>query len=123
MKKVKRLLVILFALAILSSCVPNNEKYFNIKYLFGEWREGTVHDKYYEDGLGYTWDTSDDITEEEASPFKWTLSHDTLLQNHELWNGTIVPKIYLVTTLDSVNLVYQDLSGGTIHTYTKVTVP
>lgn len=123
MKKVKRLSVILFALFFLASCGPINEKYFNVKYLFGEWKEGTVHDKYFEDGTGYTWDTSDDVEEDEALPFKWTLSQDTLLLNHVLWNGAIVPKIYLVTTLDSLNLVYEDLAGGTIHQYHKVSVP
>ena len=124
MKKVKRLSVILFALALLSSCVPTEEKHYNVKLLIGEWVEGSLHDKYADDGTGYSWDTDDDITEEEALPFEWRLSYDTLQVNHIIqMTGAIVPKIYLVTTLDSANLVYEDLSGGTIHTYTKVTVP
>ena len=124
MKKVKTLSAILLTLSVLlCSCGPANEKYFNVKYLFGEWKEGTVHDKYSEDGTGHTWDTSDDIEEAEATPFEWRLSHDTLVQNHELWNGAIVPKIHIVTTLDSIRLECYDMVSGIEHHYTKVDLP
>lgn len=122
MKIKKAILVITLALA-LSSCVPIEEKHFDVKLLFGEWVEGTVHDKYYEDGNGYSWDTSDDISEEEASPFEWRLSYDTLQLNHLLWNGAIVPKVYIVTTLDSIQLDYYEFNTGVTHHYNKASKP
>lgn len=122
MKSKKAFLALLLAV-VLSACVPVEEKHFNVKYLFGEWTEGTVHDKYAEDGTGYSWDTSDDISEEEALPFEWSLSYDTLLVNHISWNGTISPKIYIVTALDSIHLDHYDLVSGEAHHFTKVTVP
>ena len=122
--KTRKLIFILFSLALLlSSCIPIEEKHFNVKYLFGEWIEGTVHDTYIDGGKGYSWDTSDDITEEDASPFEWRLSYDTLQVNHILWNGAIIPKIYIVTTLDSLQLEYYEFNTGLEHHYDKVSNP
>lgn len=121
--KIKKALLAISLALVLSGCVPVEEKHFNVKYLIGEWTEGTVHDKYREDGTGASWDTSDDYGEEEALPFEWSLSFDTLLVNHISWNGTIVPKIYIVTALDSIHLDHYDLASGISHHYTKVTVP
>lgn len=121
--KIKKALLAISLALVLSGCVPVEEKHFNVKYLIGEWTEGTVHDKYREDGTGASWDTSDDYGEEEALPFEWSLSFDTLLVNHTSWNGTIVPKIYIVTALDSIHLDHYDLASGISHHYTKVTVP
>ena len=124
MKTRKLLSFILFSLALLlSSCVPIEEKHFNVKYLIGEWTEGTVHDKYREDGTGASWDTSDDYGEEEALPFEWRLSYDTLQLNHILWNGGIIPKIYIVTKLDSLQLEYYEFNTGLEHHYEKVSNP
>ena len=122
MKIKKALLAITLALA-LSACVPVEEKHFDVKLLHGEWLEGTVHDTYLEGGKGYSWDTSDDITEEDASPFEWRLSYDTLQVNHALWNGAVVPKVYIVTTLDSLQLDYYEFNTGLEHHYTKVSNP
>lgn len=121
--KSKKAIIVLSLALVLSACVPVEEKHFNVKYLFGEWTENTDHYKYREDGTGSFWDTSDDVAEEEATPFEWSLSFDTLLVNHLLWNGSIVPKIYIVTVLDSIQLDNYDLVSGEAHHYTKVTVP
>ena len=86
--------------------------------LYGEWVEGTVHDTYLEDGSGYSWDTSEDVTEEEASPFQWTLTNDQLQLLHTLWNGTVVPKTYTVTKLNQESLEYED-SYGQAHKYQR----
>lgn len=124
MKTSKLLSVLLIVLVVtLASCVPTPEKHFDLKHLYGEWVEGTVHDKYAEDGTGYSWDTADDISEEEALPFEWRLSYDTLQVNHIEWNGAIVPKIYIVTALDSVRFDNYDLVSGAPHHYNKVVVP
>ena len=109
---------------LLTACQPTPvEKHFNVKYLFGEWVEGTKHNKYAEDGTGTYWDTGDDVSEEEATSFEWMLTYDTLKVNHILWNGAITPKNYIVTALDSIQLDHYDLFSGQSHHYTKVTVP
>ena len=124
MKKVKRISAIGLMLSLLlASCGPTEEKHFNTKYLIGEWIEEDIHDKYAEDGTGYTWNPSEDIQETEAAPFEWRLSYDTLLVNHIEWNGAIGPKVYIVTQLDSARLDYYDLFSGLPHHYTKVIVP
>ena len=122
MKINKALLAISLAF-LLSACTPTPvEKHFNVKLLFGEWVEGNVHDHYADDGTGYSWDDTE-TTEEEALPFEWSLRYDTLQVNHLLWEGGIVPKVYIVTALDSVRLDHYDLFSGEPHHYTKVTVP
>lgn len=118
--KPKALGVIVVLLALVA-CVPTDDTVaFDETLLYGEWIEGTVHDTYFEDGSGYSWDTSDDITEEEASPFEWSLTSNQLRIIHQLWNGTVVPKTYTVRTLNSSFLIYED-DYGTAHEYKKVT--
>jgi hypothetical protein len=123
MKTNKINLIALLLLLVLCACGPTEEKYFNVQLLYGEWAENSLHETYAPDGTGHTWDLNDEVSEDEAQPFEWTLSHDTLLQNHLLWNGAIVPKVYLITTLDSANLVYQDFNSDRIHTYKRVFRP
>ena len=122
--KIKKALLALTIACLLTACQPTPvEKHFNVKYLFGEWVEGTKHNKYAEDGTGTYWDTGDDVSEEEATSFEWMLTYDTLKVNHILWNGAITPKNYIVTALDSIQLDHYDLFSGQSHHYTKVTVP
>lgn len=112
--------IILLA-ALVTGCVPSTPTVsYDENLLYGEWQEGTVHYVFKEGGEGYTWDTSEDITEEEASPFTWSLNNDQLLLTHTLWNGTIVPKTYTITTLNQRTLVYQD-SYGNIHEFERRT--
>ena len=67
---------------------------------------------------GYTWDTADDVTEEEAQPFTWVLEGSTLTQNHKMAMGGIVPKTYTVTKLTASTLMYHD-NFGTFHSFIK----
>jgi hypothetical protein len=123
MKQCKTLLLLgaILMLAALTGCGPS---FPSISYdetlLYGEWQEGTVHDVYKSDGSGYTWDTSDDIDESEASPFTWTLNNDQLLVTHTLWNGTVVPKMFTITSLNEKYLTYEDSYGNT-HEYVRIT--
>ena len=120
MKRFKIIFLILGLGFAMASCGPTDTPIdYDVNLLFGEWVEGTVHDTYLNDGSGYTWDTADDITEDEALPFNWSLIHDELLITHVLWNGTIVPKSYTVTTLNANYLVYSDDYGNT-HEYRRV---
>ena len=92
------------------SCAPE-EEYFDDSLLIGKWQSGTLYYKYLDDGSGGTWDTADDVTEEEAQAFTWTLVKSELTHIHVLEIGGSVPKIYTVTELTSTSLEYHDDFG------------
>lgn len=119
MKKTK-IIFLFFGLLVsmMSSCVPETTVSFDKTLMYGEWVEGTIHDTYLENGTGYSWDTNDDMTEEEALPFEWSLEQNQLNIIHTLWNGAVVPKTYTVTRLDSQQLVYED-DYGYCHYYER----
>lgn len=68
--------------------------------------------RYRSDLTGCTWDEGDDVTEEEAQEFTWTLVVNTLTQIHIIEiSNTQIPKVYTVTELTSSSLVYEDVFG------------
>ena len=91
---------------------------FDEAKLYGRWQEGTVFERYESAGLGATWDVEDDVGEEEAQLFKWTLEGSTLVHEY-IGTFVTVPKVYTITTLDDSQLVYHD-DFGTTHYYSKV---
>ena len=115
----KKIIIAIAALLLVigfNSCsglLGGDEEGFSETYLYGEWRDGTLHEKYGIGGVGKTWDEKDDTTEDEATEFRWELNGDQLIQNHILWNGSVVPRIYTVTTLNALFLVYEDNYGKT----------
>ena len=92
---------------------------FDESLLIGKWQSGTVYYKYLVNGSGATWDEADDVTEEEAQTFTWTLEYSELTHIHVLEMGGTVPKAYTVTELTSTTLRYKDDFGKTF-TFTKV---
>ena len=96
---------------------PHKEK-FDKTLLNGKWVSGTLYEYYDPDGTGYTWDFLDDVTEEEAQPFTWTLEKATLTQIHQMEMGGNIPKIYTVTKLNATTLEYHD-DYGKYYTFTK----
>lgn len=104
---------------LLAGCdlFPRKEK-FDKTLLSGYWVSGTIHEFYRAEGTGYTWDTADDVTEEEAQPFTWTLEKSTLTQIHQMEMGGNVPKTYTVTKLNTTTLEYHD-DYGKYYTFTK----
>jgi hypothetical protein len=89
----------------------NRDEKFDKTFLPGYWVSGTLHEFYNANGTGYTWDTADDVTEEEAQPFTWTLEKATLTQIHKMEMGGNVPKTYTVTKLNTTSLEYHDDYG------------
>ena len=87
--------------------------------LYGKWQEGSVFEVYEADGSGITWDEADDVSQEEGQPFNWTLEGETLTQEHLTTFGSLVPKVYTVSTLNSSNLTYHD-AYGKYHYFNKV---
>ncbi len=101
----------------MSSC--EKEVHFDQDLLIGKWQSGTLYYRYFSNGDGYTWDTSDDVSEEEAQEFTWTLEKDELTHLHILEIGGVVPRFYTVTELTATTLKYKDDFGKTYH-FTKV---
>ena len=108
MKKTLLYLSMCMALTILAVSCETEPVSFDESLLYGKWRSGTLFYKYLADGTGGTWDTSDDVTEEEAQAFTWTLINADLTQNHILEIGGTVPKAYTVTELTATTLKYHD---------------
>lgn len=120
----KKLSVVIVSLCLitstLSSCdLFNTNEKFDKAFLPGKWQQGTLYERYYSNGDGLTWDTIDDVTEDEAQPFTWTLTEDNLTQIHIMEMGGKIPKNYTVTILTPTRLNYQD-DYGTSYSFTKV---
>lgn len=122
----KKVLYLLFFGIILmlcaSSCggiLPEDDD-FDVTMLYGRWQEGSVFERYDSSGLGATWDSSEDedIDEEEAQLFKWSLEGATLVHEH-IGTFVTVPKVYTITTLNDKQLTYHD-DFGTTHYFSKV---
>lgn len=120
MKKILVPIIGLLFLLGFSACggIDFNDDEFEVSYLYGRWQEGTVYERYDSSGDGATWDEGDEVYEEEAQTFKWTLDGSTLIHEH---TGIFVsvPKVYTVTSLTPTTLSYRD-DYGTSHHFTKV---
>lgn len=129
-------LLIAFLPFIATSCGflggGGDQKEIDPSHIYGKWQEGTLYERYYADSIEYvlqggdtikivgtTWDVADDMTEQEALPFNWTLNDKNLLQTHINFNGTVTPKTYTVTELSASTFVYHD-DHGVEHSFTKV---
>ncbi len=102
----------------LASCQKDDDG-FDETLLIGKWQCGTLYEKYLSDHNGSTWNTADEVSEDEAQPFTWTLEKSTLTQIHIMEMGGNVPKVYTVTKLTSTTLCYED-NYGKSYTFTKV---
>ena len=131
MKKLLHIFLFLVIVVGLGACNKPEEISFDASLLYGKWQEGSVYERYYASAIervlpngdtvqvnGTTWDVSDDVTEEEAQLFNWTLTGATLKHEH-VGTFVTVPKVYTVIMLSSSNLVYKDDYGVTHH-YSKV---
>lgn len=104
---------------LMVSCVETSDE-FESGLLLGKWRSGTEYWVYNSDNTGYTWDTGDDVTEEEAQRFKWTLVQADLTHIHIFeQGGDGPPKYYTVVELTSTSLRYKDDFGNTF-SFSKV---
>lgn len=120
MKKLSVILVAALMMVLsMSSCTDDITPDFNEALLYGKWQEGSVFECYNSNGSGITWDEADDVVEEEGQPFNWTLNGDILTQEHLTVFGSVVPKVYTVSTLNTSNLTYYD-AYGTYHYFSKV---
>ena len=132
MKKLLHFFLCLIVALSFSACgdIPLENGY-DASMLYGKWQEGSVFEQYYSSNIervlangdtvqanGTTWDEGDDVSEDEAQLFNWTLTGSTLKHEH-VGTFVMVPKIYTVTSLTSSELVYKD-DYGTSHHFSKV---
>lgn len=105
----KRILLILLSLAtlVMVGCKSDPVSY-TPDQLYGKWQRGSEYYRYDSNMKGVTWDTSDDVSEEEAQPFEWSVSGDQLTVIHIMEMGGRIPKVYTITSLTSNILKYQD---------------
>lgn len=113
--------MILTLVSVVTSCSKDDDEEFDEAYIYGTWRENTVHYKYNTNGKGVTWDTADDVTKQEGQPFTRTLVKSELTHIHimESSGGDKIPKIYTVSELTSTTLKYKD-DFGVLHSFVKV---
>ncbi len=132
MKKLLHFFLCLIVVLSFSACgdIPLENGY-DASMLYGKWQEGSVFEQYYSSKIervlangdtvqvnGTTWDEGDDVSEDEAQLFNWTLTGSTLKHEH-VGTFVMVPKIYTVTSLTSSELVYED-DYGMAHHFSKV---
>lgn len=126
MKSIIRLLSLTVVATIMfASCLPDKAEY-KAGDLVGKWVltkdgvQGTEFWRYDADGTGATWDTADDVSEDEAQAFDWSLEGDQLTQIHKLESSAgVVPMVYTITGLTVSELDYKD-DYGRKYVFTKV---
>lgn len=108
------LTVCIMASYLLVSCETDDTS-FDESLLTGKWLsdaqtqpDKNTYYKYLANGTGATWDTDDDVTEEEAQEFTWSLVKSELTHIHILEMGGTIPKVYTVTELTATTLEYYD---------------
>ncbi len=109
MNKLSIILLSTLTVAIILTSCEKEEDNFDESLLIGKWQSGTLHYRYFADGKGYTWDLGDDVQENEAQHFTWTLNKSVLTQIHIMETGGAgVPKVYTITELTPTRLRYRD---------------
>ena len=112
MKKIFYFLILaLFGSVMFHSCTEEDPISFDKTLLYGKWQSGTLFYTYSSNGNGKTWDEGDDVSEDEAQPFTWTLESADLLHIYTGEMGQSVPKSYTVTELTVTTLRYKDAYG------------
>ncbi len=126
-KTTKNIALFILITLVFSACV--DPVTFDPNLLIGKWSRpspfattenpGDEYFRYDTNKAGATWDTADDVTEEEAQTFTWEVTGSQLTQVHTIEMGGTVTKIYTLTELTTQRLSYKDEFGSTF-TYTKV---
>ena len=112
MKKHLFILIGCLLAIFVTSCNSTEKNDIDANQIYGKWHAGTLYERYDSNGRGVTWDTSDDVTEDEAQPFSWTLNGTRLTQEHQSIDVSfVVYKQYNVTKLDANNFSYEDDYG------------
>lgn len=109
-------IILLIAIALCSCTGGDNNTNYDESLLYGKWQEGSVFERYYDSDIDYilptgdtvqvngtTWDEGDDVSEDEAQAFNWSLTGSTLT-HIQVGAFTDVSKAYTITPLTSSSL-------------------
>jgi len=108
---------VLLISALFHSCSKEDE--FDETLLYGTWKSGTLHYKYLSNHKGSSWDTAEDV-EEDDQLFEWQLVKSDLTIIHIMvMGGGRVPEYFTVTQLTATTLKLKDDLNANI-TFTKV---
>lgn len=123
MKKFLIFLISAIYITIMLVSCEKEEEFFDKSLLTGKWQShqtSTLFDRYFSNGTGYTWDEGDDVQENEAQNFTWTLEGSKFTLIHEMEHGGVpVPQELTVTELTMTSLKYRNLYGRT-YSFTRV---
>ena len=105
--------LVAFALVALVGCIPDPvvEPNFSVDDIYGKWCSGSVYYRYDSGYRGVTWDTADDMTEDEGQRFEWKIEGVDMTHIHIMEMGASVPKTYVIDELTSSVLEYHDAYG------------
>lgn len=121
----KKLIFTAFILILLVMSGCKSHLTFDETLLIGRWQRtstltgGLDCYRYDAGGTGVTWDTGDDVTEDEGQAFDWTLSNDVLTLVHKGAMGELIPKTYTMQKLNTTTLSYSDDYGVT-YTFSRM---
>lgn len=98
---------------------------FDEHMLIGTWivdGHETDHWRFDVGGRGVSWDTADDVTEEEGQAFDWSLSGSTLTIAHRMsiTGQSAIPKAYTLISLTEYSMSYKDESSKKVTSMTKI---
>ena len=114
MKNIMRnVALVAFAVVALVGCIPDPvvEPNFSVDDIYGKWCSGSVYYRYDSGYRGVTWDTADDMTEDEGQPFEWKIEGVDMTHIHIMEMGASVPKTYVIDELTYSVLQYHDAYG------------
>lgn len=81
----------------------------NQEMLLGLWhKDEHIYYRFNPDGTGHTWDTNDDLTEEEATSFSWEVYDNAIMMTYKLRLRGIVPRYYELDCLNAFYLRFHD---------------
>ena len=93
----------------------------NREMLIGLWRnDKNVYYRFRADGTGCTWDTDDDVNEEEASIFNWEAYDEVVMITHRMIFRGFVPFYYEIDCLNAFDLRFHD--GYSAYVFERVEV-
>ena len=116
MKKVSLLLVVAFfaALFTVTSCKKDDDNNANYKELIvGRWKtnaEEPYYEVYNADGTGKMWDTAEDVQEEDADTFEWSIDNNNKLTQiiHFQGGQADLPQYCNIITLNETTFKYNN---------------
>ncbi len=126
MKHIKTIVLVCFSTLVLASCgkmfTPDKDT------MYGKWmtddatyyrfdRNSSQYQLFDSSTVavnGARWKPSDDVTEDEAQPFIWSLDGSDITITTQMFMGGKIPKVYTITSQTSTAMTWKDSYGNAI---------